>query len=457
MRWQRATLYVLALLASWAALAAWQQHEYGHECRLAREMLVGQAKSVTNALVGGIRSHRRLGRFLPEQLQVALDESAGSKDILAAGIVSEDGRLVLTTKNAELLNTSPPFEPGDTWDEEGFRCVKEFPLEPDLQRSPGGPGGGRGGGQGGGQGRGRGPRWQRDASPQEEQSPFSAGGRFVAILLLDRTPTDDFCRRALWLRVWVVVTGGLVLVCVGLAWLATVWWVEARGRAHVLETEARHWRDLSQAAAGLAHETRNPLGLVRGWAQRLAESGLGSLEQQRQIQSVVEECDRVVARINQFLAFAKPCQPKPEPVAPDRVFDELAVLLDPDLDAKGLTLRHSVTSPSRTIQADREMLRQALFNLIQNAVQFAPEKGAVEVAVRAGQDGYCRIEVADRGPGVPGENVNSLFTPYFTTRPNGTGLGLAIVHRIAVAHGWEVGYTPRPGGGSIFWLDRIHG
>ena len=103
------------------------------------------------------------------------------------------------------------------------------------------------------------------------------------------------------------------------------------------------------------------------------------------------------------------------------------------------------------------MLRQALFNLLQNAIQAAPENGTVETSIARGRDGRLRIEVADRGPGVPSEVVDKLFTPYFTTRAGGTGLGLAIVRRIAAAHGWEVGYTPRPGGGAIFWLDGIHG
>jgi len=58
---------------------------------------------------------------------------------------------------------------------------------------------------------------------------------------------------------------------------------------------------------------------------------------------------------------------------------------------------------------------------------------------------------------VPEEAVESLFTPYFTSRADGTGLGLAIVRRIAMVHGWESGYEPRPGGGSIFWLDQIDG
>jgi signal transduction histidine kinase len=255
----------------------------------------------------------------------------------------------------------------------------------------------------------------------------------------------------------VVTAGGLVLICVGLAWLATVRMGEARGRARVLEAEARHLRDLSQAAAGLAHETRNPLGLIRGWTQRLVQSELPSPEQRKQAQTIVEECDRVTSRINQFLAFAKPRQPSLQPVDPGQLIQELAALLEPDLDAKDLKLAHWVSQGPATVRADCDMLRQALFNLVRNAIQFAPEQGTVEISVACGHDGPGRIEVADRGPGVPEEKVESLFSPYFTTRSDGTGLGLAIVRRIATAHGWEAGYTPRPGGGSIFWLSGIHG
>ena len=440
----------MGLLAGWAALAAWQQHEYGHECELARQSLQRQAESVMNALVGGIQSHRRMGRFFAGQLQGALNQLAAAEDILAAGVTSENGQLVLTAGKADLLTPASPITPGTYWEPDGLRYVVDFQLSPDAEEGP--PGLGGGGGRGRGWGRGMG--LLADAA---EQSPFAAGGRFMASLLLDRTHTDVANQRALRLRIWVVAAGGLVLFWLILAWWATVGLVEARSRATVLEAETRHLRDFGQAAAGLAHETRNPLGLIRGWTQRLADSGLQTPEQGRQALAVIEECDRVVSRINQFLAFAKPCCPAPTSVDLDRLIGELCSLLEPDLDAKGLRLEHPAAGPDRFVRADGEMLRQALFNLIRNAVQFSPEQGAVAVAVIKGQNGCRRIEVADRGPGVRQEKVDLLFTPYFTTRPDGTGLGLAIVRRIAMAHGWQSGYTARPGGGSIFWLDRIHG
>jgi signal transduction histidine kinase len=250
-----------------------------------------------------------------------------------------------------------------------------------------------------------------------------------------------------------------VLVCVLLAWQASVRLVAARGRATVLETEARYLRDLGQAAAGLAHETRNPLGLVRGWTQRLAQSNADDADRaeiREHAQVVIEECDRVTARINQFLAFAKPHQPTPEPVDIQRLSDELATILQPDLEAKNVSLSCDVSAEKKTVQADRELLRQALFNMVQNAIYFAPEGSVVGISATGGQNGCRRIEVSDRGPGVPPDAVDSLFTPYFTTRADGTGLGLAIVKRIATLHGWQTGYTPRAHGGAVFSLDDIH-
>ncbi len=300
----------------------------------------------------------------------------------------------------------------------------------------------------------RGSGWGRGPPPDAGfETPFSTGGKFTAILVLDRSQVDTRCRRAAWLRGLVVAVGGLMLLGATVAWWLSI---QAAGRTRLLENEAQHLRDLSQAAAGLAHETRNPLGLIRGWAQRLAQSGSQSPEQQEQVEAIVEECDRVTARINQFLAFARPADPKLEQVRVRELIDELAILLEPDLIEKDLTLQRQSLESTAPIRADREMLRQALFNLVQNAIHASPAGKTVEILTRSKQDRSWRIEVVDRGAAIPDEVVESLFTPYFTTRPDGTGLGLAIVRHIASMHGWEVGYTPHSGGGSIFWLDGIH-
>jgi signal transduction histidine kinase len=438
--WQRLMIYT-GLLLLWFVLAIWQFQEYGREREMARERLHQQAHSVMYALKGGIRSHRRMGRFFARQLQGLLEEVVQGEDVLAVAVQSADGEISLTAGESKRLEGVSPTSVGDFWQPDGFLLAERLEIQPE----PGLPHP-----SGGGHGRG----WNRQLA---EEEALVAGRQFKATVLLDRSATDALCRRAALLRTAVVSAGGLVLVCIALAWRTTVRLVEARGQTRILESQARHLRELSQAAAGLAHETRNPLGLIRGCNQQLAQSERLSEEETRQVEAAVEECDRLTARINQFLAFARPSQPKSEAVDPGTLIEQLETLLQVDLRAKNVRIQRTVSSQTEPVQADREMLRQALFNLLQNAIAFSPAGGVVDVQVGKGQDGFYQIDVADRGPGVAEDAIPSLFTPYFTTRSHGTGLGLAIVRRIATAHDWQVAYESREGGGSIFRISQIRG
>lgn len=439
MRWRYVSTIVL-ILSAFAILAIWQWDEYGHECDLAKETVDGSSESIMNALVGGVCSHRRLGQFFAEQAESVLEGLAQSKDVRAVAMISEDRKEVISAGNLRLLDLQQLPPGGQEWTASGLLSVKTVRLPTE---SSGPAGYGRGGG--------RGRRWADDEKPPH----FLPGSRITAVLLVDRERTDLACRRAAVARLSIVAAGWLVVLCVAWAWLTALRLVDARGRQRTLEAESRHYRELSQAAAGLAHETRNPLGLIRGWTQRLAETAIESAEARRQAEAVVEECDRVTARINQFLAFARPSEPKFERFDPAELLQELAALVEPDLSAKRLSL--ALTAAGQVIAADRELFRQAIFNLLQNAIHASPEDAVIDVAlVRSGSD-RMRVEIADRGPGVAEADRDKLFTPYFTTRGGGTGLGLAMVRRIAAAHRWRAGYSPRPGGGSVFWLDDLHG
>jgi two-component system, NtrC family, sensor histidine kinase HydH len=429
------TIWVVPLVGL-AGLAAWQYHEYCRGRELDHDMLQRQADSVTNAIIAGIRYQCRQGHFSDEDVRGLLEEVVKAEDVRAAVLISSDGRLRMQAGNTDLLAQLASTDPGESWEPSGFRVVRHFVLARELGRRSHKCLCGR-------------PQLHDEA---DAKSVFLAGGQFVNALLLDRSRADEHGRRAVWLRVSVVMVGGLMLICLVLVWCATLRLAKSRV---ALDAKSRHLRELSVAAAGLAHETRNPLSLIQGWNQRVARSNLGSSEQQHQAQAVVEECNRLTYRINQFLTLARPIEPKIVQVDPASVVEELAVLLEEDFQSKKLVLDRSGLVPGETIHADRELFRQVLFNLIRNAVQWSPESATVEVGLRRGRNGYKRLEVADRGPGVPAEAVPSLFMPYFTTRTDGTGLGLAMVHRIATAHGWEVGYSPRSGGGATFWVEGI--
>jgi signal transduction histidine kinase len=443
------------LLVAWLFLAKWQHREYVHQRELTRGALAGQAQSVANAVASGIRSHHWFGPFVQEQLPATLQELAKSDSVLAVAIVSEETRSDETRELAETVsgNADYFFSAGDPtlldfslpsgnhWEHQGYVVVLPFEVTNDPPRSRMGTAGGE-----------RPYRSGRGVPPSKDVAPVTP---FKLVLVLDRSGVDEQIRKEGRNRVLLVVAGGLLLVCIAVAWQATVRLAQAQGRAQVLQTETRHLRELGRAAAGLAHETRNPLGLIRGWTQRLADSELSTSDRKRQSNMVLEECDRVTARINQFLAFARPAEFEPQAVEVRELTEELTVLLEPDIEARHIKLDSEGIVAGTTVRADREQLRQALFNLLQNAIQFASDSGVVTISLKRENDGSFRLAVADDGPGPPPDDVESLFEPYFTSRPGGTGLGLPIVQRIAAAHGWHVGYSPRKGGGSEFWLKGI--
>lgn len=444
--WAGARVVAVMLLLA-AAFAGWQYHGYRHERDLIDESLHQQAHSIVNAMVGGITSHRRFGYAFDEQLQGMLDELVTSPDVLAAAFVSAEKEASIAAGATDKLHLDAPLDSGDVLDAQGFQMTEEFHLSP----------AGRGGGGGFGRGFGWGQQGRGRNQPAFGESAFAGEGDYWAVLLLDRSRSDTLKSRSAQSHILTTVTGILVIALVGMAWRSSVNMVAARGQARLLEVEAKHLRDLSQAAAGLAHETRNPLGLIRGWTQRLAQSDVDEDMRQQHARAVIEECDRVTARINQFLAFAKPQQLVEAPTALEPLIRELDVLLQPDLDAKQMRIEYNLQQACAIVSVDRELLRQALFNLLQNAIQFSPEASIVSVESAAGRDTNCNIKVSDRGPGVSAEMVDSLFTPYVTSRADGTGLGLAIVKKIANLHGWHVRYQPREGGGSTFCLEGIHG
>jgi two-component system sensor histidine kinase HydH len=122
-----------------------------------------------------------------------------------------------------------------------------------------------------------------------------------------------------------------------------------------------------------------------------------------------------------------------------------------DIEEKKLTV--DITGDPLFIEADEQLLRQVLFNLILNAIQAAGLNGRIQIVTRKSGSAEAALEVRDDGAGVPLENRQEIFKPYFTTNQQGTGLGLAVVQQIVLAHGWEITCLPNEPKGAIF---RIH-
>ncbi len=423
---------VAVLFVLWIVFAGWQRTEHVHQCELIHGSLSSQAESLLSAVSSSIQSHRWFSPFVQQQLPSTLEVLARSKNVLAIAVVVHDGsdKVYLAGDKTEVELALPI---GEHTRDSTLQVVSSFTMRNN-------------------------PPMHRDGAEFAE-APESVD--FHTIVVLDRSGLKAQVFREAKNRILIFALGTMLLIAGGAVWQFTVRLTQAEGTTRVLRAETRHLRELGQAAAGLAHETRNPLGLIRGWTQRLVQSGLPSSDhstedQQELAEAILEECDRVTARINQFLAFARQADVNMESVDVGDLIQELRTLLQSDLQAAGLSLETARLNQSTSIRADREQLRQLVFNLLQNAIAMAPRGSSITISMCDGRDGTLRLEIADQGPGVPQEIVDSLFEPYVTRRLGGTGLGLSIVRRIAVAHGWDVGYQPGSSRGSVFWVDGIH-
>jgi two-component system sensor histidine kinase HydH len=127
--------------------------------------------------------------------------------------------------------------------------------------------------------------------------------------------------------------------------------------------------------------------------------------------------------------------------------------LNYDIEEK--KVRIEVKAEPLSIEADEQLLRQALFNLLMNAIQAVDSSGEIIVAAGRQNNGEAFLEIRDNGPGVPPERRKEIFKPYVTTSQHGTGLGLAVVQQITLAHGWEIQCLPNEPKGAIFRITHL--
>jgi two-component system sensor histidine kinase HydH len=212
---------------------------------------------------------------------------------------------------------------------------------------------------------------------------------------------------------------------------------------------------IGRLAAGVAHEVRNPLGVIRASASMVQESFDREDEAFRACSFICDESDRLNALISALLTFARPAEPRCAPVRAEKVIDRALEICRRDLDARGIEVTRSVVGDAELL-VDTDLVSQAIHDLVTNAAEAIGKAGRIEIRVDAAPD-EVRIEVADDGPGIDPENGDRLFEPFFTTKASGTGLGLAMTARIAEAHGgaahWiDGGGLGRAGAGACFRL-----
>ncbi|HWR05139.1 MAG TPA: ATP-binding protein [Humidesulfovibrio sp.] len=214
---------------------------------------------------------------------------------------------------------------------------------------------------------------------------------------------------------------------------------------------------LGNLAAGIAHEIRNPLSSIKGFATFLAAKVQGEGPEKEAgkeaAKIMIQEVDRLNRVVSELLEFARPGQPVLKPGDVNMVINQALRLCGSDAAARGVDVRFEPGVSLPPIPLDAERLTQALLNLFLNAIQAMDKGGALTVSARVeGDPARLALRVADTGTGMSPEVLASIFNPYFTTRPTGTGLGLAIVHRVVEGHGGEIKVESQPGAGTAFTM-----
>jgi signal transduction histidine kinase len=363
-----------------------------------------------------------------------------------------------TNRNAGPQPGPPPGEPGFT----GF----PGPLAP----APGAPPAGFGGGPGPSprtnvakapnnmrrpdwDGRSRRPPWMRHLSEAEFNSLMQKRALHGLVLVLSTDTLRANMVQDLWLRALIIGLASISVVGVGLAWRSVIKTSDLQIRLVRASELNSHLKEMNLAAAGLAHETRNPLNIIRGLAQMIARQPEGGTDIRDRSKDILMEVDKVAAQLNEFINYSRPREVRPTVLSLNSVVGEVTRALNYDLEEKSIHLQ--TTGDQVSVLADEQLLRQALFNLILNAVQAVPAGGKIEVAMRRQGSSEAVLEVRDDGPGVPPEKRTEIFKPYVTTQKSGTGLGLAVCQQIVLAHGWEIECLANEPRGAVFRISHL--
>ena len=306
-----------------------------------------------------------------------------------------------------------------------------------------------------GRGPGGRPRFSRPfwMSETEYKAMIQKQGVHSFVIVLSTQSVRNISREDLWMRLIIGFLGSVSVIGLGLAWRNMAKSSDLQIRLVRASELTTHLKQMNVAAAGLAHETRNPLNIIRGLAQMISKQEDASPEIRLKTRDILNETDRVTAQLNEFINYSRPREVRRAPVSIGTVAGDVARALSADLEEKGVQLR--VNDAQLVIDADEPLLRQALFNLLLNAVQAVDPGGAIQVVARKNNGTGAFLEVRDNGPGVPPERRTEVFKPYFTTHEKGTGLGLAVVQQIVLAHGWEIACLPNEPRGAIFRITHL--
>jgi len=210
---------------------------------------------------------------------------------------------------------------------------------------------------------------------------------------------------------------------------------------------SRYMAEIGQFSLTIAHEIKNPLGIIKGSLDILRKPEVSEEIRHEMIRYIEEEIQRLDQLIQNFLSFARPPQIKPRPISPREIIISLARRTSLEYGKERITYQSVSDLP--LVSLDPEQLERAILNLIKNAF----EAGAQQVELSVYKEGnYIIFQIKDNGPGIPGNQLSQIFQPFYTTKAKGSGLGLCIVQQIVKAHDGLIVIEKNHPQGTIFKL-----
>ncbi len=500
METQNQRRWVFGLLAgAWLLIVGWQVEEHLRVVEAAKSDLRNRSREIASTLSAVTRALRFRGAVFQERLEPVLNELVSnhtnsfvnSSGLLAIGLLNTDGDPVVVAGDTNLIARAefadrerwsdgwvmivlpvagasvspegatnvttvviPPFRDGTNGDPRGrdfFRRDRsgtnfiEMPPPTNAAGEIAAPGPPHGGGHR--------PPWMHWMNDAEFKALTAKRELHGLVLAMSTGNFRALCTRDRWLRAVIVFFAGIAALGVGLAWRNLRRTAELQIRLVRASELNSHLKEMNLAAAGLAHETRNPLNLIRGQAQLLARLPDTTPEVREKAKIIVDETDKVTAQLTEFINYSKPREVRRTKVALTAAGAEIVRTLGYDIAEK--KLRVEVGGEPLAVQADEQLLRQVLFNLLINATQAVSTGGQIQVDVRRANATEAILEIRDDGPGVPADRRQEIFKPYFTTHSKGTGLGLAVVSQIVLLHGWEIACLPNEPHGAVFRISHL--
>ncbi|TFG38249.1 MAG: PAS domain S-box protein [Syntrophobacterales bacterium] len=205
---------------------------------------------------------------------------------------------------------------------------------------------------------------------------------------------------------------------------------------------------LGRLAAGIAHEIRNPLSSIKGFATYFRQRYKDIPEDKETAEIMVQEVDRLNRVIGELLEFARPMDMQLRKVASKDLMQSSVKMIEAQAREKNIEIKTNISPEIDEVLLDPDRINQVLLNLYLNAIQAMDEGGVLGVDLFRDGLKEVKIVISDTGNGILRKDLGKIFDPYYTTKPSGTGLGLAIVHRIIEGHKGNIKVESKPGEGT---------